>query len=194
MSSQPREGGECASFALEYASSLGKAYSAVRELFLYDSDDALRTSLDRIFSLSYSAIFPLLISGWIKLSREEFLSLLRNLECLEFRYSSFRSRRSYTLAERLNTRAFDLYHGREDLASVLSSFEYLIKRYASDGAFRADLESENFYYGSKAAMKLPILRIRTLSSRKSGNSARLLDVGQLSNRSPMGSSRPFGRA
>jgi Protein of unknown function (DUF1524) len=123
-------------------------------MFLFDQDAAVKESLDRVFGMSYSVILPLLISGWIKLQGNDLMSLLKNLECLEFRYSSFRSRRSYTLSERLNTRAFDLNHGREDLGSVLSSLQYLIKRYASDGAFRADLESENFYYGSKTAMKL----------------------------------------
>jgi len=39
------------------------------------------------------------------------------------------------------------------LEGILSSLTYLIKHYASDGAFRADLEGENFF-GSKAAMKL----------------------------------------
>jgi hypothetical protein len=40
------------------------------------------------------------------------------------------------------------------LEGVLSSLNYLVKHYISDGGFRADLEGENFYFGSKAAMKL----------------------------------------
>lgn len=149
-----RESGACESYAFEYVTSLGKAFSAICEMLLYDENDALKDSLDRVYGLSYAVILPLLISGWIKLARNDLNSLLKNLECLEFRYSSFRSRRSYTLSERLYTKAYDLYNDREDLYSVLSSLQYLIKRYASDGAFRADLESENFYFGSKAAMKL----------------------------------------
>ncbi|MDA4130032.1 MAG: HNH endonuclease family protein, partial [Thaumarchaeota archaeon] len=68
--------------------------------------------------------------------------------------SSFRARRSYTLLERINARAFDLYHRNQDLEGVLSSLTYLTKHYASDGTFQADLESETFYFGSKAAMKV----------------------------------------
>jgi hypothetical protein len=150
-----RESGACTAYASEYASSLGTAFSAVCSMFLYDEErDPLKDSLDRVFGLSYATILPILISGWIRLDKANLIALLKNLECLEFRYNSFRARRSYTLSERLNTRAYDLYNGREDLKSILSSLQYLIKRYASDGAFRADLESENFYYGSKAAMKL----------------------------------------
>lgn len=151
-----RENGTCARYATEYATSLGRAFSAIKNMFLYNESDFLKERLDRVFGLNYTVILPLVISGWMKLGERpsDFISLLRTLECLEFRYSSFRSRRSYTLTERLNSKAYDLYNRREDLNSVLSSLQYLIKRYASDGAFRADLESENFYYGSKAAMKL----------------------------------------
>lgn len=151
-----RESGTCSWYALEYATSLGLAFSAIKDLLVYNDADLIKDSLDRVFGLNYTVILPLLISGWMKLRDKpnDLVSLMRTLECLEFRYSSFRSRRSHTLTERMNSMAHDLYHDKQDLKSVLSSLQYLIRRYGSDGAFRADLESENFYYGSKAAMKL----------------------------------------
>ena len=128
----------------------------MKKMFLYSGEDQTRYWLDRIFALNYGTYLPLLLSGWMTLEKkpEELVTLLRAIECLEFRYASFRSRRSYTLLERIDARAFDLYHKNQDLEGILSSLTYLTKHYASDGAFRADLEGENFYFGSKAAMKL----------------------------------------
>ena len=147
----------CAQSAIEYASSLGRAFSSMKSMLLYSNEDKeIAFWLDRIFCQAYGTYLPLILSAWMTLecNSQELLTLLRAIECLEFRYSSFRARRSYTLSERINARALDLYRRNQDLAGVLSSLAYLIKHYASDGAFRADLESENFYFGSRPAMKL----------------------------------------
>jgi hypothetical protein len=146
----------CSNYVMDYATSLATAFSSIKKMLVYSGKDEILFWLDRVFALNYSIYLPLVLSGWMTLEKNpsDLLSLLKAIECLEFRYSSFRARRSNTLVERMNARAHDLYHGNQDLSSVLSSLAYLTKHYASDGAFRADLESENFYYGSKSAMKL----------------------------------------
>jgi uncharacterized protein with ParB-like and HNH nuclease domain len=147
---------ECVSYALDYAQSLGTAYSVMKEVLTYDRQDEICSLLDRIFVQSYGTALPLLVCSWMKFgsNSEEVKILLRAIECFLFRYSSFRSRRSYTTVDRINSKSFDLYHGKVTFDSVLSSLRYLTKHYASDSAFRADLESENFYFGTKSTIKL----------------------------------------
>ena len=65
-----RDKGTCTLYATEYAASLGRAFAAIKNMFLYNERDFLKDWLDRVFGLSYTIFLPLVVSGWMKLKRE----------------------------------------------------------------------------------------------------------------------------
>ncbi|MHA1821409.1 MAG: DUF262 domain-containing protein [Promethearchaeota archaeon] len=141
----------CLNFIDNYSKDLENSFFTLKNIFIYDEDNDIRKTLNRIFLLNRPANFyPLLISFWNRINDSSHVKeILKYIEIMIFRVYAIGKRRSDAGRSTLYDLAYEVHVGSKNYNEIIDDLQSSINYYESEKRYKEHLKSNDFYYRTR---------------------------------------------